>query len=433
MHRFAPPEITLPVALALLASCAASEAETGDDDTVGDPTMGAASGTADDGNDDAVDGGPGASAPGTSADDDGPDPDDDGPDPSDDDGSSGDDGPPLDPDPCVAAGTCPLGEWIQVTPPDLGDVEFGPGPVVVDPGQPSDLFMAGGGDGVWKSEDYGNTWSRINSEIGYVPMGLIIAVAGTDPATVWIAGFNVVHKSTDGGVTYSQIPFEGFGAELYSIIIDPYDDDHLISGLHEADGIVESFDGGQTWEVVGGAGFPGGGVSWYAYFIDTGDAATTRTNWIAIAQNGASVVTTDDGGATWTVPAGIDGLNHAHGNAQIFQSGNMLFVPGVGGPGDGLYRSTDLGASFTRVADGVASVAWGTEENVYAMWGWACADCDLGANFKVAPLPGDTFSMPAVPPDLIIGANNIAVTSDGIHDMFVGTMWSSGVWKYVEP
>jgi photosystem II stability/assembly factor-like uncharacterized protein len=351
---------------------------------------------------------------------------------SDDDAESSDDGPPLEPDPCVAAGTCPPGVWVQVTPPDLGDVEFGPGPVVVDPGHPSDLYMGGGGDGLWRSEDYGNTWTRINSEIGYVPMGLILAVAGTEPATVWVAGYQVVYKSTDGGVTFSDIPFEGFPAELYSIVIDPYDDDHLISGLHEADGLVESFDGGETWEMISGVGFPGGGVSWYAYFIDTGEASTTRESWIAIAQNGASVVTTNDGGANWTTPAGIEGLNHTHGNAQIFQSGDMLFVPGVGGPGDGVYRSEDLGATFTRVADGVASVAWGTDSHVYSMWGWACADCDLGASFKVAALPGDSFVMTEVPPDLIIGANNVAVTSDGTHDIFVGTMWSSGVWRYVE-
>jgi photosystem II stability/assembly factor-like uncharacterized protein len=423
------PLLALP--LVLLASCGTSPADTEDTESVTDPTVTSSESDAD--ADASVEGGSPATTLNTSADATTDDSDDDTPGSEDDDGSSSsDDGPPLDPDPCVAAGTCPPGVWVQVTPPDLGDVEFGPGPVVVDPAHPSDLYMGGGGDGIWKSEDYGNTWSRINSEIGYVPMGLIIAVAGTEPATVWVAGYHVVHKSTDGGVTYTDLPFD-FDPELYSIVIDPYDNDHLISGLHEADGIVESFDGGETWELVGGTGFPGGGVSWYAYFIDDGNPATTRESWIAIAQNGASVVTTADGGANWTVPAGIEGLNHAHGNAQIFQSGDMIFVPGVGGPGDGVYRSDDLGASFTRVSDGVASIAWGTENNVYAMWGWACAGCDLGAGFKVSPLPGDAFSMPEVPADLIIGANNIAVTSDGTQNIFVGTMWSSGVWRYVEP
>src|SRR4051812_41026581 len=84
----------------------------------------------------------------------------------------------LPPDPCIAASSCPPGKWVDVTPADMVIPEFGPGPIVVDPKHPSDLYTAGGGDGVWKSTDYGNTWKKINSEIGYVPMGLIIAVAG---------------------------------------------------------------------------------------------------------------------------------------------------------------------------------------------------------------------------------------------------------------
>ncbi len=342
-------------------------------------------------------------------------------------------GEPLPPDPCIEANTCPPGEWIDVTPAELAPLEFGPGPVVVDPGHPSDLYMGGGGDGLWKSSDYGNTWTQINAEIGYVPMGLILAVAGTEPATLWVAGYNVVHKSTDGGVTFEPIAMEGLPAELYSIEIDPYDDDHLVSGIHEADGLAESFDGGLTWEIVEGTGFPAGGKSWYPFFLDTGDAKTTRGTWFAIAQDGGSATITTDGGASWTIPPGIEGLQHAHGNAQIFQHGMDIFAGGVAGPGAGVYRSTDMGASFERVADGNVGVVWGSDDAVYSMWGWACSECDLGAGFMTAPLPGDDWSMPPVPAELIIGANHIAVTSDGTHDVFVGTMWSEGVWRYVEP
>ncbi|MBC8072947.1 MAG: hypothetical protein IAG13_31785 [Deltaproteobacteria bacterium] len=120
-------------------------------------------------------------------------------------GSSSDTGEPLPPDPCIAANTCPPGAWIEVTPPDLASLDFGPGPVVVDPRHPSDLYMGGGGDGIWKSSHYGNTWTRIDDTIGYVPMGLIIAVAGTEPATIWVAGYHLVHRSTDGGESFEVI------------------------------------------------------------------------------------------------------------------------------------------------------------------------------------------------------------------------------------
>lgn len=347
-------------------------------------------------------------------------------------GSSSDGGEPLPPDPCIAENTCPPGQWIDVTPPELAALDFGPGPVVVDPGHPSDLYMGGGGDGIWKSTDYGNTWSKIEDTIGYVPMGLVIAVAGTEPATVWVAGYQVLYRSTDGGASFETIPAE-LPAELYSIVVDPYDDAHLVSGLHEADGIVESVDGGTTWQIVDGAGFPAGGKSWYPFFLDTGDATTTRDTWFAIAQDGGSATITRDGGATWTIPSGIDGLKHPHGNAQIFQQGDAIFAGGVEGPdGGGVYRSTDFGETFTRVLEGNVGVVWGSPSHVYSMWGWACSGCDLGASFSTAALPGDDWSMPPVPEALIIGANHIAVTSDGTHQIFVGTMWSSGVWRYVE-
>lgn len=336
-------------------------------------------------------------------------------------------------DPCVAAGTCPPGQWVNVTPENMVVPEFGPGPIVGDPARPSDLYSAGGGAGVWKSADYGNTWTQINTTIPYVPMGTILAVAGTTPATVYIAGLKLLNKSIDGGVTYETLPND-LDSELYSLAIDPNNDAHLISGLHEADGIVESMDAGKTWNVVGGANFPTGGVSWYPFFLDTGSASSTSKTWLAIAQNGGSVVITKDAGKTWTIPTGIAGLNHAHGNAQIFQQGASLWVPGTAGPeGDGLYRSTNRGESFERVAEGGLAVAWGTPKNVYAMWSWACSGCNLGAGFTMAPLPaGDTFTKPSVPEGLIIGANRVAVTSDGQHQIFVGTMWREGIWRYVE-
>src|SRR6185295_14447055 len=103
---------------------------------------------------------------------------------------------------------------------------------------------------------------------------------------------------------------------------------HLLSGLHEADGVVESTDGGATWRPAGRSGFPSGGVSWYPTFLDAGDAEATRRTWFAIAQNGGSPVITRDGGASWTIPDGLRGLTHPHGNSQIYQRGSLLFVAG---------------------------------------------------------------------------------------------------------
>jgi hypothetical protein len=347
------------------------------------------------------------------------------------------------PDPCVEAGTCPPGVWINVTPSgvapmDLGDGGgFGPGSIVVDPVRPSDMYVAPI-DGVWKSTDYGNTWSHINTTLGYAPIGLPMAIAGTTPAaTLWIDsgdGHGSVYRSTDGGKTFTLIPGKQT-AGLYSIVVDPYDPTHLLSGLHEADGLVESTDGGRTWQAVGGTGWPAGGISWYPYFIDTGSAATTRVTWFAYAQDGATPVMTNDAGSSWAAANGLAGLQHPHGAASLFQTGQSLFVGGLYGPGQGVYRSTNLGAAWSRVDSGQfpEAIVWGTPKHVYAMWGWACSGCNLGTNFEVADAMGDTWMPTSVPAGLDIGPNSIAVTSDATHSIFVGAMWSAGLWRYVEP
>lgn len=341
-------------------------------------------------------------------------------------------------DPCIAAGTCPAGVWVNVTPANFDRSDpYGPGSVVLDPSRPTDLYVAGSNNnGLWKSTDYGNTWKSIASSVDVPgpPRGLVFAVAGTTPPTIWAAGYNDIRKSTDGGATWTRT---ALSVSLYSLQVDPTDPTHLISGLHEADGVYESKDGGTTWNSVSGAGFPSGGVSWYPFFVDTGNAATTRTTWFAIAQNGASAVMTRNSGTNWQIPTGLNGLGHPHGNAQIYQTGRTLFVAGVDGPGQGVYRSTDLGVSWLRVDSGAKpqAVVWGTSKSVYALYGWACGSCNIDPNFESAPQPGTTWAYLTVPAAMAAGsgANSVVATSDGTHAIFVAAMWSTGIWRYVEP
>ena len=299
-----------------------------------------------------------------------------------------DSGPPP-ADPCVAQGTCPANTWVNVTPKGITIPTSGLRSVVRDPSRPSDLYLGSGEAGIWKSTDGGATF-----------------------------------RTTGGGLI----------SDLYSFSMDPYDINHLISGLHEHDGIAESIDAGETWHMVGTAGFPTGGISWFPTFLDTGAANTTSKTWFAIAQNGGSPVVTRDGGNTWTIPTGLQTIQHPHGEAQIFQRQRTLFVPGVnGGAGDGVYRSTDFGATFTRVTKPIAaSIAWGSPNHVYSMWAWSCFGCVIDPKFMVGSANGDTWTSPGVPKTMLMGADHVAVTSDGSHYIFVAATRSTGLWRYVE-
>jgi hypothetical protein len=356
--------------------------------------------------------------------------------------------------PAPATGT--PGQWENVTAPEMpaslftAPSGFGAGNIVQDPKRPTDMFVGGYGS-IWKSSDYGLHWSEIQSNPvpPYGPLGHVLAVADDDgtTATLWVAnpvGGPKVYRSTDAGLTFTLVGTLTGGADnnLYSIVVDPYDSKHLLSGFHETDGLCESTDGGDTWTYVGQTGWPSGGISWFPFFLDTGDAKTTRTTWLAIAQDGGSLVVTRDGGSSWTIPGGIGGLNHPHGNAGIFQLGPTLFVggthsDGVTSVGDGVYESTDLGASWTQVNPHGAGVVFGSSKNVYAMWSWACAQCTwdgIDVQDMVAAQPGTTWASGASTANgLNWGPNSVATTTDGTHTVYVGSMWSSGMWRYVEP
>jgi hypothetical protein len=285
-------------------------------------------------------------------------------------GMTGAAGTPLPP----ATGT--PGVWEDVTSPEMpaslftGTSGFGVGNIRVDPARPSDLYVGGYGS-IWKSTDYGKTWKRLDSMPNppYLALGHVLAVAGTTPATLWmanVAGDKKVFKSTDGGLTFT---LTGTCREdRRQLLLD-----HRRSARRQApaDGPARGRPGPRVDRTAArrgsscrAAGWPAGGVSWFPFFVETGEPATTRKTWFAIAQNGASAIMTNDGGANWTKPKGLEGLNHAHGCSQLYQTGKTLFIGGSGAPmGSGIYRSTDLGANWTRVTDGNVSVVWGTSED----------------------------------------------------------------------
>ena len=363
-------------------------------------------------------------------------------------GACGSDASPADAGkPPPALGT--PGVWQEVTSPNMDpDLftggEFGIGSIVTDPARPTEMYVGGYGS-IWKSSDYGLNWSKVESVPNppSLALGHVLAVAGTTPATLWMANVNGeehVFKSTDAGLTFTltgTIPEQPDAASLYSIIVDPHDATHLLSGLHEQDKILESSDGGATWHFVSGSGWPSGGKSWFPYFVETGNTATTSQTWFALGQDGGSAVMTKDAGKTWATPSGLEGLQHPHGSAGFYQHGSTLFVGGMAAKaGDGVYRSTDLGGKWTRVAEGSGGVVWGSSKSLYAMWGWACGGCGLdegGPQYQTALQPGDAWSKGTLPAELDWGPNSVAATFDGKHAIFVGSMWATGLWRYVEP
>jgi hypothetical protein len=365
------------------------------------------------------------------------------------------------PDPCAGEAGCPAGVWINATPAavDLvnGDCgNYGTKTVQVDPVHPQDVYTLFFCQGVWKSTDYGQTFTGpINTGMngamfGDCAGGITIAPASTaSPPVIYascIRGNGIgFWKSTNGGVdwtTYNVAPAPAgvSGQNFYPPVSDPYDPNHLLMAAHAQDLLVESTDGGQNWTKVntltamnnpGGTGGP--------EFIDTGNAATTRTTWLWLASGtGGSIGTwrTTDGGATWT---NVDSNEHVTGETEIYQpdTSGVVFMAGwYSKLGNGVLRSTDYGKTWAHVGiDTYEGVVVGTSKNLYAMYGWAIgAGMTVDPTLESAPVPGTgTWTMPGTPSAMTQGTAQIVTTFDGTHNILLAANYNAGLWRYVEP
>jgi hypothetical protein len=367
-------------------------------------------------------------------------------------------GPPP-PNPCLEeGGSCPPGTWIDVTPAsvdlknqlDCGN--YGTETMAADaktPGVFYTLFMC---QGIFESTDYGQNWKGpINtgshgSDAGDCAGGITIAPKNsTSPPIIYEACIrgngNGFWKSTNGGVDWTNYNVAPGGArqDFYPPVVDPYDEKHLLMPGHEMNVLVESADGGETWTAVNtDAGMQQDGGTAEVFFVDTGDATTTRTTFLWLAQQSTKYGTwrTTNDGANWTK---VDKNEHPHGTSQIFQPDSKGVVYMAGAYSDfgwGVLRSADYGVTWAHVGSmGSQAVVFGTENDVYAMSSGAVSlGTTLDPTFETSAAPGTgTWTMPGTPAGMTVGAAQAAVTNDGTHDIIVTANWGAGIWRYIEP
>jgi fibronectin type 3 domain-containing protein len=363
-----------------------------------------------------------------------------------------------------------FGTWINVTPAgvDLTDNlcgNDGTQSVEADPSNPSNLYAEFNCQGIWKSTDYGVTWTgpintgRNAAAVSDCVGGITVSPSGgsgggggggpgpsTKGPTLYqgcIAGSGEgFWTSVDGGVNWTKrLVAPGLlRQDYYAPLVDPYDEDHLIMAGHEHDSIVESDDGGRNWTAVSlDNGMLTNGRTGFVFFINTGDAASTRGTWLWIGEQSGGLNgtwRTTNSGATWVQ---VDKNEHPPGAAQIYQpdSNGVVFMAGSNSIlGQGVLRSTDYGQTWTHVGlTNHESVVIGTSQNVYAMFGFpAGPGATFDSSFELAAQPGtSTWFASATPVGLTQGAAHISAVNDGSSNILIGAMWNSGLWRYIEP
>jgi photosystem II stability/assembly factor-like uncharacterized protein len=243
--------------------------------------------------------------------------------------------------------------------------------------QPNVFYMGATGGGVWKTDNYGITWTPIAD--GQIPTGSIgaIDVSDSDPNVIYVGTgseairSNVilgrgVYKSTDAGRTWQFVGLKDVG-QIGQLKVHPKNPDIAYVaaignpfGWGPERGVYRTRDGGKTWQRVLFINDQTGAVSVAINWSNPNEVYAgawrgQRKPWTIISGGPAAeggVYKTIDGGANWTrtsngFPDDLIGkvwVDVAQSNPKVVYA--QIEAKGAKG---GLYRTVDGGANWTLV------------------------------------------------------------------------------------
>ena len=244
-------------------------------------------------------------------------------------------------------------------------------------GRPKEAYFGAVGGGLWKTVDGGENWAPVtDGQIGSSSVGAV-AVSESSPDTMFIGmgeacirgnimSGDGVYKSTDAGKTWTHVGFRD-ARNISRIRIHPANADIVYVaafGHHGAPnverGVFKSTDGGQTWRKTLFRNDKTGAVDlsidphnpnviyaalWEAYRVEY---------QMSSGGPGSGLFKSSDGGETWQeitrnngLPAGVIGRI---GVSVSGADSNRVYAL-VEHQSGGLFSSSDAGASWTLVND----------------------------------------------------------------------------------
>ncbi len=331
-------------------------------------------------------------------------------------------------------------------------------------GEPNVFYFGGASGGVWKTTDAGATWTPLFDKQPIASIGAI-AVAPSDHNVIYagsgeacirgnISYGNGVYKSVDGGKNWNNVGLRDT-RHIGAVIVHPRNANIVFVaalghayGPNEERGVFRSTDGGATWQKVLYKDNKTGAID---VVFDSKNASTLfaslwevyRTPWsLNSGGPGSGLFKSTDGGSTWTRLEGHGLPSGIMGRIGVSVSGadsNRVYAM-IESKEGGLYRSGDGGESWTRVnEDGrMRQRAWyfshifadpESADTVYVLNTGMFRSTDAGKTFSLLPAPhGDHHGLwidPDNPQHMINGNDGGATVS-----LDGGATWST---QYNQP
>jgi photosystem II stability/assembly factor-like uncharacterized protein len=264
-------------------------------------------------------------------------------------------------------------QWRMIGPHRGGRTKAGTGV----PSQPNVFYVGFVNGGVWKTDDYGRVWTPVFDDQSTGSIGAI-AVSESDPNVVYagsgegiqrpdLTTGNGIYRSNDAGRTWTHLGLRD-GQQIPQIIVDPKNPDRIFVavlghpyGPNEERGVFRSMDGGKSFEKVLYKDENTGAAE--VAFDPTNASTIYAVLWEArqgpwengaFSGPGSGLFKSTDGGSTWHaigrgLPTGPEGLGRLGIGIGASNPSRIYAVVSAPAPRTGIYRSDDAGESFIRV------------------------------------------------------------------------------------
>ncbi|HXY96673.1 MAG TPA: hypothetical protein VEH00_06825 [Steroidobacteraceae bacterium] len=243
------------------------------------------------------------------------------------------------------------------------------------PGDADTFYFGAVAGGVWKTTDGGATWEPLTDGTAISSVGAL-AIAPSDHKVIYVGTGEAaprgdmtygdgVYKSVDGGKTWSHIGLAD-SRQIGALVVDPRNADIVLVaafghafGPNKERGVYRTIDGGKSWTRVLYHDEETGAID--VSFDPNDPSIVYAALWQARRQPwnfssggpGSGLYRSTDGGVSWTrltgngLPEGILGRIHV----SVSPADSKRVYAMIEARAGGLYRSDDGGVHWARVSD----------------------------------------------------------------------------------